>query len=78
MNEFKKQWTEINKTEQFKKDQVDSIMRWENGEMTVAEEIKFFQGLVDSGLAWSLPDIYGRTALGLIDVGKIKDKRKQK
>ena len=48
---------------------VDDIMRYEAGTMTEEEVIDFFQGLVDTGMAWRLQGSYGRTAKALIDYG---------
>ena len=48
---------------------VDDIIRWEGGEMDDDEEAAFFQGLIDSGMAWQLQGVYGRTAQYLIDAG---------
>lgn len=50
-------------------DVVGDIMAYESGEMDQDETIKFFQGLIDSGLAWQLQGSYGRTAQSLIDAG---------
>jgi hypothetical protein len=50
---------------------VDDIMRYEDGEMEEDETVVFFQGLVDSGLAWQLQGHYGRTAAALIEAGKV-------
>ena len=50
---------------------VDEIIRYENGDMTEEEEIVFFQGLVNTGLAWSLQGHYGRTAEALIEEGLV-------
>jgi len=50
---------------------VDQIIRWENGDMEEDEEIKFFQGLVDTGLAWTLQGMYGRRAAQLIKEGLV-------
>ena len=51
---------------------VDEINKYENGEMTEEEIINFFQGLVDSGMAWSLQGHYGRRACLLIEEGFIE------
>jgi hypothetical protein len=49
---------------------VEKIIRFETeGFETEDETIAFFQGLIDSGLAWSLQGSYGRTAQGMIDAG---------
>lgn len=50
---------------------IDQIIRYENGDMTEEEELVFFQGLVNTGLAWSLQGHYGRTAEALIEEGLI-------
>ncbi len=52
-------------------DIVNQITRFEGGEMDREETIAFFQGLVDTGLAWSLQGIYGRTAMDLIRAGEV-------
>lgn len=51
---------------------VDDIIRYEDGDMSQAEEIAMFQKLVRSGLAWSLQGSYGRTARAMIDAGLIE------
>jgi hypothetical protein len=48
---------------------VEKIMAYEDGEMTGEEIQDFFQGLIDSGLAWTLQGHYGRTANALINNG---------
>ena len=50
---------------------VDEIIRYEQGEMTHEEVVTFFQGLVNTGLAWSLQGHYGRTAMALIEEGYV-------
>jgi hypothetical protein len=50
---------------------IDTLMRYENGELEFDEEIELFQQLVDSGLAWKLQGFYGRTAQRLLDQGFI-------
>ena len=59
---------------------VDNIIRYENDEMTEEETIEFFQGLVNTGLAWSLQGHYGRVAThlseeGLIALGGVDENR---
>ena len=39
------------------------------------EVIEAWQHLVDTGLAWSLQGQFGRTAMGLIEQGIIKDNK---
>ena len=52
---------------------VDAIIRYEQGEMDVDETFDFFQGLIDTGLAWQLQGHYGRTAEALISEGYCHD-----
>lgn len=54
-------------------DLFSQIMEWEDGEMSSEDEIKFFQHLVDTGLAWSLQGMYGRRAVELIGEGKVSN-----
>jgi len=55
-------------------DIVDKIMDFETGAMSEEEAIKFFQELINSGMAWRLQGMYGRTAQDLIDRGLCKRK----
>lgn len=48
---------------------VSGIIRYENGELDEEETVELFQGLIDSGEAWTLQGHYGRTAQSLIDAG---------
>jgi hypothetical protein len=49
---------------------VDKIMAFESGEMNTQDEIiDFFQGLIDTGMAWQLQGSYGRAANSLIEAG---------
>lgn len=48
---------------------LNELMEWENGSMTEEEEIKLFQKLIDSGMAWTLQGMYGRRAMFLIKIG---------
>lgn len=51
-------------------DMTDFIIRYESGEIETDEElIEGFQGLIDTGLAWTLQGHYGRTAAHLIAEG---------
>jgi len=50
---------------------ISDIIAYENGEMEHEEVIDFFQGLVDTGMAWVLQGHYGRTAQALLDAGEI-------
>lgn len=51
--------------------EIESIIAFEEGELSERETIELFQRLVDSGLAWSLQGSYGRIATALIDQGLI-------
>jgi hypothetical protein len=55
-------------------DQLDAMIRWEEGELDEEETIDLFQNLVNSGLAWSLQGCYGRTAARLIRAGLVTPK----
>ncbi len=57
-------------------DLVERIMAWEQGRMSDEEEVQFFQGLVDSGLAWQLQGCYGRNAMRLIKAGLVVDHKR--
>lgn len=59
-------------------DQLDGIIRWENGELDEAETITLFQELVNTGLAWSLQGMYGREAVRLIDAGFVNPRYPEK
>jgi hypothetical protein len=50
-------------------DQLDKMMKFEQGELDTDEVVELFQGLIDSGLVWNLQGFYGRTAKTLIDLG---------
>lgn len=47
----------------------DDLIKYENDEMTSAEEVVFFQKLIDTGMAWTLQGHYGRTAQRFIEEG---------
>ena len=49
---------------------VQDIMDYENGDMDWDRIVDFFQGLIDSGMAWKLQGSYGRMAQNLIDEGE--------
>jgi len=53
--------------------QLDQLIAWENGELDFEETVDLFQGLIDSGLAWTLQGCYGRTAKALIDAGHCRE-----
>jgi len=48
---------------------LNQIVRYEGGEMEEDEVVEFFQGLIDSGLAWRLQGDYGRMAASMIGHG---------
>lgn len=50
---------------------VNKVIAYESGEMDEEEFLEFFQGLVNSGMAWQLQGHYGRTAAALLDQGRI-------
>lgn len=50
---------------------LDTLLRYENGELNQEETINFFQGLVNNGSAWTLQGSYGRTAKQFIDAGLV-------
>lgn len=52
-----------------KRDIVDDIMRYEDGDMDFDETVEFFQYLIDTGLAWELQGHYGRVAEEAIECG---------
>ena len=55
----------------YEKDLFYKIIAWENGELTQAETLAFFQDLVTSGLAWKSTGAVQRTAAGMIREGLI-------
>ena len=48
---------------------IDSIIAFENGELTEDETISLFQSMIDDGSVWSLQGSYGRIAVSLIEAG---------
>ena len=58
-----------------KRDQLDMMMDWEQGELDWDETIELFQGLIDSGLAWKLQGCYGRMAECLIEAGECNPRK---
>ena len=51
-------------------DITDSIIAYEQGELSDDEVIELFQHLINIGLAWSLQGSYGRMAQHLIQIGE--------
>jgi hypothetical protein len=49
-----------------------AMIQWEEGELDYDSTIDLFQELVDTGLAWQLQGVYGRTALRLIREGVVQ------
>lgn len=52
-------------------DLVSAIIAYEQGELDDEEIVDLFQQMVDSGLAWTFPGRYGRTAVDLIEAGVV-------
>lgn len=50
-------------------DLTSEIIAWEDGTLGESDTIKLFQRLIDSGMAWKLQGVYGRTANDLIEAG---------
>lgn len=56
-------------------DLVDNIMAYEQGDLDQEETLRFFQELIDTGLAWRLQGHYGRTAARLIKAGLVQPRK---
>ena len=41
---------------------IDALMAYEEGELDEGQTLDLFAGLIQSGLAWRLQGVYGRTA----------------
>ena len=61
------------KTEEKKRDTVDLIIAWEQGELSNDETIDFFSRLFKEGTINHLQGCYGRTAAALIEAGLCVD-----
>lgn len=48
---------------------IDTLIAFENGELTNDEVIDFIQDGIDKGWVWKLQGFYGRTARDLIEAG---------
>lgn len=48
---------------------INNIIQYENGNLSEEEEVKFFQELINTGMAWELQGHYGRVAEHLIKEG---------
>lgn len=55
------------------KDILGQMIAWEQGDLGEEDTVKLFQHLVDTGLAYQLQGIYGRTAESLISQGYITE-----
>ena len=54
-------------------DEIDKIIAYEQGELSIEETIELFQTLLNTGLVWKLQGHYGRTAQALIEEGYITE-----
>jgi len=55
-------------------DVVDSVIRYEAGEMEEEEIVEFFQTLIDTGVLQGLQGHYQRVASDLVGVGLCEDR----
>lgn len=51
--------------------EIDTIIRYEAGDLDEEETLDLFSQLIRTGMAWTLQGHYGRTAKSLIDAGAI-------
>ena len=52
---------------QSQKDIMAMLQRYESHQMTVTEEVNFFQYLVDAGIVWAMPSKYIKHAEELLE-----------
>ena len=57
-------------------EQLDLLMRYEQGDIDEEEYLQLFSNLISSGLAWGLQGHYGRTAKQFIETGIISPEGK--
>jgi len=50
---------------------VEGITKYEEGHMNLGEVVELFQGLINTGVAWTLREHYKKTARGLIHLGLV-------
>lgn len=48
---------------------VENIIKYESGEMSLKEMVLFFAKLIKTGEAWLLQGHYGRNAMAIIEAG---------
>ena len=53
---------------------IEKIIAFEEGSIAEDDLVTLFQGLVDTGSAWTLQGFYGRTACQLIALGRVEIK----
>ena len=51
---------------------VDQLIAYEEGQITLDEEVAFFERLVETGVCWQLSGHYQRVAATLIEAGLIR------
>ena len=59
-----------------KMDTTDKIIKYENNELSAAQELELFAELIESGLCWQLQGFYGRAAKAYIENGIISEEGK--